>query len=244
MRRILVLLAVIALVVAACGGGDDEGAGDAGAQTTQATVDGGNGNGGDGSGGDGDGGNGGAAEGGEGVATTGGSSDQSDGSDDGGPPDDDAAEIIGNPDLDLDELPDWVADELDMIDDFISIGECEAVGLRATAPEGWVCRVFDEPVAGMDGFTMFTQGTDLTISIATPTPLGAPCELLQVCDETEPIALSDDFPDTMLLDFMGAITIHGTHVSVDAELIIAKASALTPDELELVKTVVQSVERS
>ena len=69
-------------------------------------------------------------------------------------------------DLDLDELPDWVADELDMIDDFVSIGECEAVGLRATAPEGWVCRVFDEPVAGMDGFTMFTQGTDLTISAA------------------------------------------------------------------------------
>ena len=77
-----------------------------------------------------------------------------------------------------------------MIDDLVSIGECEAAGLRATAPEGWVCRVLDEPVGGLDGFTMFTQDTDLTISIATPTPLGAPCEVMQACDEAEPIAFT------------------------------------------------------
>jgi hypothetical protein len=90
---------------------------------------------------------------------------------------------------------------------------------------------------------MFTQDTDLTISIATPTPF-APCEVMQACDEAEPIALSDDFPDTTLLDFFGTITIHGTHISVTADLVVSKASALTPYELELVKTVLDSVEPS
>ncbi|MBT8165702.1 MAG: hypothetical protein KJO97_09145 [Acidimicrobiia bacterium] len=233
MRRILVVFAALALVAAACGGGDDDGTGDAGGQSTQTSA------------GVADAGENGVSDDGAGDGSTDGGTDQSGGSGDGAPPDDDAAEIIGNPDLDLDALPDWVADELDMIDDMISIGECEAVGLRATAPENWVCRVFDEPVGGMDGFTMFTDSatTDLTISIATPTPIGAPCELMQACDEVEPIALSDKFPDTTLLDFMGAITIHGTHVSVDdAELVITKMSALTTDELELVQTVLDSVE--
>ena len=231
MRRILVAVVLIASVAAACGGegGSDEA--DQPAQTT--TID-------DGTTSTADVGDG--SEGGEGDAPADG--EPSGGDDDGGPPDDDAAEIIGNPDLDLDDLPDWVVDELDSIDDRISIGECDAAGLRATAPDGWVCRVFDEPIGNLDGFTMFTQDTDLTISISTPTPLGTPCELMQACDEVEPIALGNNFPDTTLLDFMGTITIHGTHTSVDADLVVSKASALTPDELELVKTVVDSVEPS
>jgi hypothetical protein len=236
MRRTLVVLAVIALVAAACGGGGDDGTSDEGAQPAQtSTVDSGDGGGEGGSDGDADGGD-------DGDAASAG--DQSGDSYDGSPPDDDAAEIVGNPDLDLEDLPDWVVDELDMIDDRISIGECEAAGLRATAPEGWVCRVFDEPIGGMDGFTMFTQDTDLEISIATPMPFGTPCELLQACDTTEPIAVGGAFPDTTLMNFMGSITIHGAHVSVDAELVVTKATALTPDELDLVKAVVDSVEPS
>ena len=77
--------------------------------------------------------------------------------------------------------------------------------------------------------------------------MGPPCELMQACDEVEPIDLSDNFPDTTFLDFMdmGTTTIHGTHISVaEAELVITKASALTPDELELVKMVLDSVEPS
>ena len=139
MKRWLVFLVVLGLIAAACGGGDDDSSG----STTAVVVDGGegNGNGDDGVGQDGD------------SNGAGQDNDQNDTGGDGDgqdPPDDDAADILGNPDLDLDDLPDWVADALDDIDDIVSIGECEAAGLRATAPEGWVCRVLDQPVGGQD----------------------------------------------------------------------------------------------
>jgi hypothetical protein len=227
---LVIFLVVMSLVAAACGGGD-EGSTDTTVSIT--TDDGSGGGGGDDGGGQGPDGN------------TGQNGDQDGGGDgDGQDPDDDddAAEILGNPDLDLDELPDWVADALDDLDDIVSIGECEAAGLRATAPENWVCRVLDQPVGGQDGFTMFTEGNELNITIGTPSPFGPACELLQMCDAVEPIALSDNFPDTTLLDVAGTVTISGTHASVDAELVITKASALTPDELQLIMDVLDSVE--
>ena len=107
---------------------------------------------------------------------------------------------------------------------------------------GWQCRVLDQPVGGQDGFTMFTEGNELNITIGTPSPFGPACELLQMCDAVEPIALSDNFPDTTLLDIAGTVTIYGTHTSVDAELVITKVSALTPDELQLIRDVLDSVE--
>ena len=41
---------------------------------------------------------------------------------------------------------------------------------------------------------------------------------------------------------MGEVTITGTHVSVDAELLITKLSALTDDEMQLIMDVLDSVE--
>lgn len=220
MKRFLIVFAMIALIAAACSDSDD-GSSDTGGQSTQATT----GNSSNGGTGDGNGGG-----------------DQNGDSDD-DPPDDDAADIVGNPDLDLDEFPDDVADALTDIAGFVSIGDCEAAGLKATVvPEGWVCRVLDEPIAGQDGFTMFMEGNELNITITTPSPLGPPCELLQLCDTAEPIALSANFPDTTSLDVAGTVLIVGTHLSVDAELVITKLSALTPDEMELVMTVLDFVE--
>ncbi len=89
---------------------------------------------------------------------------------------------------------------------------------------------------------MFTEGNELNITIGTPSPFGPACELLQMCDAVEPIELSDNFPDTTLLDIAGTVTISGTHASVDAELVITKVSALTTDELQLIRDVLDSVE--
>jgi hypothetical protein len=81
----------------------------------------------------------------------------------------------------------------------------------------------------MDGFTLFTEGNDLNITIGTPSPLGEPCELLQACGSVTPIELSANFPDTMFLDVFGTARVYGTHAS-GAELAITKSSALTDDE--------------
>ena len=234
MKRWLILLVAICLVTTACGGGGDEGS-----DTTAAVIVDGGGNGSSGGdGGDQDSGDGGAQD----SDDTSGLADDPDEDGSGGPDDDDAAEIMGNPDLDVEDLPEDVADAVDQLDDIVSIGECEAVGLRATAPEGWKCRVTDQTVPGMDGFTMFTEGNELNITITDPSPLGPACEILMMCDQAEPIALSDNFPDTTLLEMAGTVTISGTHASVDAELLITKLSALTDDEMQLIMDVLDSVE--
>ena len=87
---------------------------------------------------------------------------------------------------------------------------------------------------------MFTDGNDLNITVGTPSPLGLPCEVFQACDDAMPIDLSSNFPDTMILDFVGTVMIWGTHAT-GAELIITKASALTDDELQLIMDVLDSV---
>lgn len=159
-----------------------------------------------------------------------------------GSDDDDAAEITGNPDLDLDDLPDDVAEALDDIDDIVSIGDCSSdlVGLAVSAPEGWECRVLDQPLGDMDGFTLFTSGNELNITFGTPSPVGAPCELFQMCDDTQAIALSDNFPDTTLLSIAGTITIWGTHKNLEAEVLITNTTALTDAQIELVSSVLDS----
>ena len=147
-----------------------------------------------------------------------------------------------NPDLDADDLPGAAGDLADSIDDFVSLGDCVAVGLMATPPEGWMCRVIDNPTPTFDGFTMFTEGNDLSITVGTPLPgLGSPCEILQACDDAVPIALSDNFPDTMPLEFAGTIVIYGTHAT-GAELAITKSSSLTEDETQLIMDVLDSVQ--
>lgn len=156
--------------------------------------------------------------------------------------DDDAAEILGDPDLDTDELPDEVAEALDDVDDVVSIGECrsEVVGLAITAPEGWQCRVLDQPSAGQDGFTLFTEGNQLNITVGTASPYGTPCELLNMCDQALGESFSANFPDTQKIDVAGTVTIWGTHATEDAELIITKPSALTTDEITLISQVLDS----
>ena len=223
-RTWLGLVLLVALTVAACGGGSDDGtatddgtgAGSggedvAGAETTtddttddeptdndaidddaiddEATAE----IGGDGTGADG----------------SAGGDTADDGTGDEGPPaddDDDAADLVGDPDLDLDELEDVApdaADALDDIDDVVSIGECRSafLGLEMTViPDGWECRVLGQPLAGADGFTLFQPGAPgFEITITSPSATGPPCEALQICDSAEPIDLGSTF-DTTIVD--------------------------------------------
>ncbi len=221
MYRVLLLAAAAALFLAACGSdAESDGAADGG-QGTEAA---------DGTGED---------VSGETQAGSGADTDDTDGGTVGD--DDDAAEIVGDPDLDLDDLPDEVAEALDDIDDVVSIGDCrsDVVGLAVTAPEGWRCRVLDQPGA-LDGFTVFTDGNQLNITIGTPSPLGPPCEILGACDQAEAIALSDQYPDTHLFSLAGTVTIWGNHATADAELVITKPSALTDDDVDLIRAVLDS----
>ncbi len=43
-----------------------------------------------------------------------------------------------------------------------------------------------------------------------------------------------------MVEIVGTVTIWGRHVSADAELIITKLSALTDDELAMIRTVLNS----
>ena len=221
MRRWLVVFVVSAMVVAACGGSEGEAEDGIEITTASSTAENDDG-GGDGSSSDGN-----------------GQTGNQDSPDDTSPDDDDFGEIVGNPDLDTEDLGP-AADLADDIDDIVSLGDCVAVGLMATAPPDYQCRVLDQPVGGMDGFTMFGPGNELNITIGSPSPLGAPCEILQACDDAEPIALSDNFPDTMILDLFGTISIWGTHAT-GAELVITKGSALTDQELQDIMDVLDSV---
>lgn len=173
-------------------------------------------------------------------------SDGGDGAESGS--DDDAPEIVGNEDLDLDELaevaPD-AAEALDAIDDLVSIGDCESelVGLAMSfVPEGWECRVLDAPVAGMDGFTLFKAGNPggVEITIGTPSPLGAPCELLQTCDGVEAIELGSNF-EMSVFEMAGVPFIYGTHKTVEAEATVTTATALSDAEIEFIATVLDGV---
>ena len=139
------------------------------------------------------------------------------------------------------ELPQGGA--IDALDQVEALGpDCAsgAIGLGVTTPEGWECRVLAKPEAGIDGFTLLTEGSDLNITVATPSPLGPPCELLGICDGAEPIELSGNFPNTAAVTFTGAVTIWGAHHSVAAEVVVTKTSALTPDESSVVASVLDS----
>ncbi len=236
-RMVIGTLAAFVLLLLAAGCGEDEA--DEGAASDATDVGGAEvvDDGGDGGGGDGadDGsatdpdGSGDDSAGGDGSGSAGDGSTVGD--------DDDAAEITGNPDL-----PDDAAELLDDVDDVVSIGDCssEVVGLAVTAPDGWRCRVLDQSVGGLDGFTVFTDGNQLNITIGTPSPLGAPCDVLGLCDQAEPIELSDNFPDTMQLAIAGTVTIWGTHATTDAEVVITNLAELTPEELGLVRAILDS----
>lgn len=219
MKQYLVATMFVLLIAAGCSSSDD-GDVDAGSGDDQTTADGGSND----------------------DSDTADGSTSSDDDSDSGSNNDDAAEIIGNEDLDIEDLPEDVANALDDIDDVVSIGDCrsDTVGLAITAPDGWQCRVLDQPVGGLDGFTLFTEGNQLNITIGTPTPFGSPCEALQACDSATPIALSGEFPDTMSISLGGAIIIWGTHKSVEAELVVTNTSALTDEQVSFVTMVLDS----
>ncbi|MEM9465072.1 MAG: hypothetical protein AAGA90_06850 [Actinomycetota bacterium] len=157
------------------------------------------------------------------------------------PDDDDAAEITGNPDLDLEDLPDDAAGLLDEIDDLVSIGDCrsEVLGIGFTAPDGWQCRVLDVSLGGIDGFTLFTDGNELNITVGTPSPIQA-CEVLQACDAAVAIDLGPQWPGGQQFELAGTTTIWASHASVPAEVVITKLSALTDDELDFVRAVLDT----
>ena len=123
----------------------------------------------------------------------------------------------------------------------VSIGDCqsEVIGLAITPPADYVCRVLDVSIGGIDGFTLFTEGNELNLTIGTPSPI-APCEVLQACGSAENIALSDQWPDTQIFELAGTVTIWGSHATADAEVIITKLSELTDEELDLIMTVLDS----
>ena len=220
-KRYLIVVAAFALLFTACGGSEESA--DVGDDSDVVAAENGS------DGGSDAGGDGGSDAGGEGG------DDPGEGRDD-----DDFAEIVGNEDLSLEDLPDDIADMADDIDDIVSLGDCVAVGLMATAPEGWMYRVVDNPTPIFDGFTMFMEGNALNITIGTPSPIGSPCEILQMCDTATPIDISDNFPDAMIVDIFGTISIWGTHAT-GAEMVVTKATALTDEEMQLVMDVLDSV---
>ncbi len=220
-RAIAVGLA-IGLAIAGCGGGEDDATAVEGASDQAGGSDGGDAGGTDGSGSSGD----------DGSGTVG--------------DDEDAADIVGNPDLDLEELEEVApeaAEALDDIDDIVSIGECssDTVGLAmSVVPDGWQCRVLDAPVAGLDGFTLFEPGgPGLEITVGTPSPIGPPCQALQLCDEAEPIDLGSTTVMSVV-DF-GVPIIYGTHATVDAEIVVTSFAPLTPDQVDLVTDVLEGL---
>ena len=233
-RRLWIpILLVGALVAGGCGGSSDENDGD------DAVVELGSGAGdeaGDGSSDDG-----------AGTDASGGSSDDGgenatgDDATDEGPDTEDAAEILGDPDLDLEELPEEAAELLDEIDDIVLIGDCQSdvIGLGFTAPDGWQCRVLDVSLGGIDGFTLFTEGNELNITVGTPSPIQA-CEVLQACDTAVPIDLGAQWPNAQQFELAGTVTIWASHASADAEVVITKLSALTTEELDFVRSVLDS----
>lgn len=226
MKRSVAVCAAALLVFAACGGGEEEADGPEATVEIDADNDGGNGS----DGADNDGGSGGDGD---------GSSGDSDGST--GPDDDDFGDIVGNPDLDPDDLPGQAGDLADEIDDIVSLGDCVALGLMATPPETMQCRVLDNPGAGgLDGFSMFNPENDFNISLGTPSGIGSPCELLQACGDAMPIELSDNFPDTMILELFGTVTIWGYHAT-GAELIVTKIGELSDEEIQILMDVLDSV---
>ena len=179
-------------------------------------------------------------------STSGGSDNSGNGTDPGGdgPDNEDAAEIIGNPDLDLEDLPPDIADALDDIDDIVSIGDCrsETVGLEMSfVPDGWKCRVLDQPVGGLDGFTLFMDNNPggIEITIGTPSPLGPPCEVFGDCDTVEELDLGNTF-DVFVLD-VGVPLIYGTHKTVEAELSVVTFSALSDADIAFITEVLNGV---
>lgn len=160
--------------------------------------------------------------------------------------DEDAAAIVDNPDLDLDELAEEapeVAEALDGIDDIVSIGDCisETAGLAmSVVPDGWQCRVLDQAIGGLDGFTLFEpDGGDLEITVGTPTPLGPPCQVLQMCEDAEPIDLGAN--TTMSVIDFGVPIIYGTHDTVEAEIAVTTTSELSPEQIALVTEVLEGL---
>lgn len=215
------------LLLAACGSGEAD---DAGVETAESGDSSGSG-----------------GEGSEGDTSDGGTDDGGAGGD-GQPDNEDAAEIIGNEDLDLDELaeidPD-TAEALDEIDDMVSIGDCqsETVGLAMSyVPDGWQCRVLDQPVGDLDGFTLFQPGNPggLEITIGTPSPFGPICEALQACDQLEPIDLGSTF-DMQVFEAVGVPFISGTHKIVPAEAVIVAVGPLSDADSALVTMVLNGV---
>ena len=218
----------VAVVMAACGD-SDSGSNDASvADGSSGDDSGGGSDGGDSSGSDN------SAGGSDGGPSSG---DDGSGGDE-GPDNDAAAAIVGQT-----TLPEAAADLLDDIDDVVSIGDCESevVGLAMPEPDGWMCRVLDNPIGGMDGFTLFTSGNQLNITIGTPSDLLSPCEVLQACGDATTVSLSDNFPDTMQFEIAGTVTIWGTYKNSDAELVITSLTALSADDVAFISQVLDSV---
>jgi hypothetical protein len=155
--------------------------------------------------------------------------------DDASPPDDDFGEIIGDPDFDEDNLPDGIAEMIDEIDDIVSLGDCvvSTVGIGIVAPEGWMCRVLDDPRPGFDGFSMFTEGTDLVISVSTPSPVGT-CDIEGICSNVTPVDIPG-FSDAVSYDIAGvAGGISGSHDIYAVDLLVDRGRVLTADDIAFV----------
>jgi len=162
--------------------------------------------------------------------------------DDGSPPDDDFGEIIGDPDFDEENLPDDVAEMIDEIDDIVSLGDCvvSTIGIGIVAPEGWMCRVLDDPRPGFDGFSMFTGETDLVISVSTPSPVGT-CDIEGICSNVTPVDIPG-FSDAVSYDIAGvAGGLSGSHDVYEVDLQVDRGRVLTADDIAFVAEVMATL---
>ncbi len=126
-----------------------------------------------------------------------------------------------------------------------TIGECRSdfIGLEMTVvPSGWQCRLLDDPVTGLVGFTLFMEDNadGVEITIATPSPFGRPCDALVACDDVVELDVGTTF-DVEVVE-IGVPIIYGTHRTVDADLTVLVVNRLTHDDIAFITMILNGVE--
>jgi hypothetical protein len=154
--------------------------------------------------------------------------------------DDDLGEIFGDPDFDADALPDDIEEMTDDTAGVVSVGPCvvETLGVGLEAPDNFSCRLLDNPLPGFDGFTLFSEQSDVEISVMNSLPIGSPCELLAgLCENETPVDIPG-FSDAIQFEISGLGQMYGTHDEYEADLVVTKSGLFSDDDIRFIRDVV------
>lgn len=99
---------------------------------------------------------------------------------------------------------------MDEIDDIVSIGDCQS------------------------------ETVGLALSYVPDGWQCRACELLQACDQAQPLDLGSNF-NVEFVELAGIPIVYGTHASVDAELAITTSSALSDDDITFLTMILDGV---